>query len=136
MDQVFDFSFCKFECLDYPVGDTYNNASLIGYLSIYDTSIFLTGDIEAEVEEKLILRPVDILKVPHHGSKSSSTHDFIDALSPDNALICVGKNNYGHPSQEVLNRYISRNIPLYKTLDGCVKVWVLPFNIYFIKSLN
>ncbi|MCH4887743.1 DNA internalization-related competence protein ComEC/Rec2 [Acidaminobacter sp. JC074] len=135
-DQVFDFSFCQFECLDYPIGDTYNNASLIGYLTVYDTTVFLTGDIEAEVEERLNLKPVDILKVPHHGSTSSSTPDFIDALSPDNALICVGKNNYGHPSQTVLNRYESRNIPIYKTLDGCVKVWILPFNIYFIKTLN
>ena len=135
-NQLIDLDFVDFECLDYQVGDSNNNSSLIGYLNIYDTSIFFTGDIEAVIEEKLLLKPVDILKVPHHGSLSSSTENFIDALSPEIAVICVGKNFYGHPSKEVICRYKSRNIPVYKTIEGCVKVWVLPFDIYFVKTLN
>ena len=58
----------------------------------------------------------DITKVAHHGSKSSSSEAFLDAVSPSIAVIQVGKNNfYGHPHQQTLDRLEERGIQVYRT---------------------
>lgn len=90
-----------------------NNNSLVGKLIYNNFSILFTGDIE-EIAEKSILKKYeknksildsDILKVAHHGSKSSSTEEFLNVVKPKIALIGVGKNNnFGHPNNEVLER--------------------------------
>lgn len=90
-----------------------NNHSLVGKLVYDNFSVLFTGDIE-EIAEKAILERYKnkkdrlnstVLKVAHHGSKSSSTKDFIDLVSPKIALIGVGeKNTFGHPSSEILER--------------------------------
>lgn len=88
-----------------------NNNSIIAKLKYKDFSILFTGDIE-EISEEQILNKYNkqelkstILKVAHHGSSTSSTQEFLEAVSPKIALIGVGKNNtYGHPNLEVLNR--------------------------------
>ena len=90
-----------------------NNNSLVCKLVYKDFSVLFTGDIE-EVAEKSLLNTYSnnmgklsstVLKVPHHGSKSSSTQDFLSAVSPNYVLIGVGKNNkFGHPNEEVLKR--------------------------------
>lgn len=131
-----DLGFVNIELLPYLSQDSYNNSSLIGYVTAYETTLFFTGDIESSVEEMLSYKPVDILKVPHHGSKSSSTESMLDASHPEYAIICVGKNFYGHPHKEVLERYEEKQINVLKTMDGCVKVWILPFGIYHVKTLN
>jgi len=133
--QIFDFGFCSFEPIEYQVGESNNDSSLIGYLNLYDTKIFLSGDIESSVESSLSLKPVDILKVPHHGSKTSSSQGFLNQLAPKVSVICVGDNNYGHPHKEVLDRLNQRSQVLM-TKEGCIKVYILPFGIYFVKSLN
>lgn len=87
----------------------------------------LTGDIEAE-EEKLLYDKLadelhsDIIKVPHHGSKSSSTKGLIGYVSPKIAVVSSGRDNaYGHPHQEVLERYQDNGVTLYNTAeDGAV----------------
>ena len=66
------------------------------------------GDAGVEVEEDLIekynLQDIDVLKVGHHGSKTSSSKNFINEINPKYSIISVGKNNrYGHPNKEVLN---------------------------------
>ena len=76
------------------------------------------GDAGVEVEEDLIekynLQDIDILKVGHHGSKTSSSKDFINELNPKYSFISVGKNNfYGHPNKEVLDNLKSSKI--YRT---------------------
>ena len=90
-----------------------NNNSLVCKLEYKNFSIMLTGDIE-EIAEKAILAKYkrnvkilksNILKVAHHGSKSSSTEDFIKAVMPEIALIGVGKDNsFGHPSDGTIER--------------------------------
>lgn len=85
-----------------------------------DYSVLLTGDIEKQIEEKLVLAGVDIdsdyLKIPHHGSKTSTTEEFLDKISPLSAFISLGKNNsYGHPHKEVSDRLEKRNIKYYRT---------------------
>lgn len=90
-----------------------NNNSLVAKLVYKDFSVLFTGDIE-EIAEKAILEKyarhleelkATVLKVPHHGSKTSSTQDFLNAVKPKVALIGVGKNNtFGHPNDAVLER--------------------------------
>ena len=73
-------------------------------------SMLFTGDIEADAETELVKEfgnelKSDILKVGHHGSKTSSTPSFLEKVKPKIALIGVGKNNtFGHPNNGVLNR--------------------------------
>ena len=63
----------------------------------------------------------DALVVPHHGSASSSTHDFIDAVQPSVVVIAVCTNAYGHPQEDVLRRYTASGITPRRTdVDGDV----------------
>ena len=88
-----------------------NNNSIVCKLYYGKTSILFTGDIEKEAENGIVRNcrvalNSTIVKVPHHGSKSSSTETFIQAVSPNIALIGVGKNNkFGHPNDEIIERY-------------------------------
>lgn len=91
-----------------------NNNSIVCKLNYINFSILFTGDIE-EIAEKQILEYYKsnlkvlnsvILKVSHHGSKTSSTKEFINAVNPKIALIGVGKNNkFGHPNNEVIEKF-------------------------------
>lgn len=90
-----------------------NNNSIVCKLHYKNFSMMFTGDIE-EIAEKQILQEYKnnlealnstILKVAHHGSKTSSTQEFLKAIKPKVALIGVGKNNkFGHPNEEVIKR--------------------------------
>lgn len=89
--------------------DDANNSSLVLRVNYKDISVLFTGDIEDEAEEQILKSGEKIkstlLKVAHHGSDTSSTEEFIDAVSPEIAVISVGKDNsYGHPSERVLER--------------------------------
>jgi competence protein ComEC len=86
--------------------------------------LLLTGDLEAEQEARLVqasglaLRS-EALLVPHHGSKTSSTPAFIDAVAPRFAVVQAGyRNRFGHPAPEVAQRYLARGISLVRT-DRC-----------------
>lgn len=96
-----------------------NNKSLVSILKTEGANILLTGDIEKEGEyfiKDKIHTSIDILKVPHHGSNTSSTDEFLQAIRPKDAIISVGRNNrYNHPSQDVLNRYDDMGIRVYRT---------------------
>ncbi|MFP4697890.1 MAG: DNA internalization-related competence protein ComEC/Rec2 [Eubacteriales bacterium] len=98
-----------------------NNAySLVLSLEYKQIYALLTGDIEKNEENLLIptLKNHDILKVPHHGSKSSSSDKFIDAINPQIAIVMSGKyNNFGHPHNEVIDRYNSYDTMIYNTAD-------------------
>ena len=87
-----------------------NNAALVLLITIGDRRILLAADIEAPAERWLIASGMDlradVLVVPHHGSNSSSTFEFINAVQPRVAVIPVGAGNpYGHPHPDVLARY-------------------------------
>lgn len=101
-----------------------NNSSMIFILRNmkYNLVIF-TGDIESEVENKIIQNDLHsyILKVPHHGSKSSSTEEFLRKVDSKYAIISVGANNkYGHPSRDVLNRLMKKFTVFRTDKDGCI----------------
>lgn len=83
-------------------------------------SILLSGDIEAQAEAAIVASGLDIrstiLKVPHHGSRSSSSTGFLLAVSPELALVSAGRGNpFGHPHSDVINRYASFGIPVRST---------------------
>ncbi|MCH8927598.1 MAG: DNA internalization-related competence protein ComEC/Rec2 [Candidatus Marinimicrobia bacterium] len=97
-----------------------NNSSLVFKYNYGESSILFTADIESSAEMKLVKSGYNLksqlLKVPHHGSSSSSSMNFIEAVSPAEALISVGRNNlYGHPSKEVTERYDKSEIKLKRT---------------------
>ncbi len=101
-----------------------NNRSLVGLLRYKDYRILLTGDLEGEGEAQLAgdLDRVHMVKVPHHGSPTSSSQEFLEALRPKYGIIPVGRNNmYGHPSPEVVERYKEVGTSLYRTdRDGLI----------------
>jgi len=103
-----------------------NNSSVVMMLDYKDTEVLLVGDIEAKIEKELLNDDIDadILKVGHHGSKTSTTAGFLEKVSPQVAFIEVGaKNTYGHPSAEVLSRLEKSGIKYYRTdLDGHMEI--------------
>jgi competence protein ComEC len=104
-----------------------NNDSVVMRLSYKDVAVLLTGDIEAEVEKELVRSGVylrsTVLKVPHHGSDTSSCQDFLDAVGAQVAVISVGEDNrFGHPSDDVLAR-LQDNARVYRTdRNGSVSI--------------
>ena len=103
-----------------------NNSSVVMMLDYKETEILLVGDIEAKVEKELLDDDIDadILKVGHHGSKTSTTANFLERISPQVAFVEVGsKNKFGHPSPEVIQRLENSGIKYYRTdLDGHMEV--------------
>ncbi len=108
-----------------------NAISLIARVSYNGVSAMMTADIDSAGELRLA-RSVspdklkcDILKVAHHGSKYSSCEEFLKAVSPEAAVIQVGKNNYGHPAEETLERLQNEGAAVYRTdLTGAVGVLI------------
>lgn len=84
-----------------------NAMSLLMNVKMKGISTFITGDIGSEMMEQLAEADIGchILKVPHHGSKYSWNDNFTESISADFAVFQVGKNNYGHPSQEIIDHY-------------------------------
>ena len=97
-----------------------DNTSLVLRIEYFDTSFLFTGDAEIEDEQAAIASGYDIksnvLKVAHHGSNSSSSYHFIYEVDPDYAVISVGgKNNYGHPTENVLSRLHDADVKTFRT---------------------
>lgn len=96
-----------------------NESSLVLLASLPGLKILATGDIGKETEAELVASGqdlgCDVLAVPHHGSKNSSSDAFIKKTNPALAIIQVGKNNYGHPATETLIAYENNHIPIFRT---------------------
>jgi competence protein ComEC len=105
---------------------TTNNDSLVLSVQNGATRFLLPGDVEAKAEKELIASgenvSADFLKVPHHGSKSSSTEPFLAGVAPRFAVISVGEGNpFGHPNVSVVARYEEKHTRLFRTdQDGAV----------------
>jgi competence protein ComEC len=88
--------------------------------------MLLTGDIERTAEKALLSSAVrsDVLLVPHHGSRTSSTPEFIAAVAPRWAVVAAGyRNRFGHPNGEVLERYRSAGAQIARTdLQGSISI--------------
>ncbi len=105
-----------------------NDDSTVLELRWRDVSVLLTGDIGRAIERTLMsaipAAPIRVVKVPHHGSLTSSTPEFIRAIAPRVAVISVGRaNHFGHPVPEVIDRYRDAGAEVFRTdTDGAVTV--------------
>lgn len=127
-DTVVGTSILKADILS-PIRQSYSNTndnSVVIKLAYGATSYLMMGDAETLVENELLSANVnlkaDVLKVGHHGSHSSTSQAFLDAVQPKIGVISAGLNNsYGHPHTEVVDRLIANNIDVYRTdLQGTI----------------
>ncbi len=110
---------------DFPVDKTslnktsLNNASLVLKLFYGQTTILFTGDLESEMENELVANAsalsADVIKIAHHGSISSTGRSFLEKVNPQAAIISVGKNNFGHPSPQVVSLLEQNNVSYFRT---------------------
>ena len=103
---------------------TDNENSIVGYLNFLGNkswSMFMTGDMDIETEQRLVWRQiinkkVDVLKVSHHGSNTGTSDEILEILNPKVAVISVGKNNkFGHPNDDILKKIEDKNIEIIRT---------------------
>jgi competence protein ComEC len=97
-----------------------NNRSVVLWAKFYHTSFLFTGDIEKEAEDDIINNfmslKIDVLKVAHHGSNTSTKDQFLQLTKPEYAILSSGRNNiYGHPAKDVISRLNDYKIRLYRT---------------------
>ncbi|HEX6689974.1 MAG TPA: DNA internalization-related competence protein ComEC/Rec2, partial [Burkholderiales bacterium] len=128
--QAWEWDGVRFEFLHPGAGQGYrkNDGSCVLRIATAGGAMLLTGDIERAAESDLVSSntriKADVLLVPHHGSRTSSTTGFIDAVSPRWAIVAAGyRNRFGHPSAEVLERYRAAGVRLLRTdLDGAASI--------------
>ena len=118
-----------------------NNDSLVLEITYGKRSVLLTGDAELAVEADLItsgeLRPVTLLKVGHHGSKTSSSSDFLDQLNPQFAFISDGyKNQFHHPHPTVLARLAEHHIAVRRTDERGLSTFLTDGNQVSVTSFH
>lgn len=104
-----------------------NRSCVILISSANNKTLLLTGDIEKNVEKQLIKDypdlKVNVLQVPHHGSRTSSSADFLKHIQPDIALFSFGyKNRFHHPAPEVVQNYKKMQVNLYNTNNGAIEI--------------
>lgn len=122
--------------LDGENGESSNDKSLVLFVNNFNYKLLLTGDIEKSENLINIKEKIDFLKIAHHGSKYSTTNEFLNKHNIDNAFISVGKNTYGHPAKETLQRLRKRNIEIYRTdTNGNIEIKIKPYG-YFIDYYN
>ena len=99
-----------------------NNCSVVLRMDYGETSFLFTGDAEKEAEERMLQRngrealQADVLKVGHHGSSTSTSAEFLEAVSPSYGVISCGKDNtYGHPHQSTLDRLSAAGVQVLRT---------------------
>jgi competence protein ComEC len=113
---------------DWERQDARNDDSIVLEVLWREVSVVLTGDIGADVERQIAPQfapaPLRILKVPHHGSLTSSSTEFVQALAPRVAVVSVGRSNrFGHPAPAVLQRYADAGASVFRTdRDGAISI--------------
>ena len=137
----FDFGGARIDVLapvhDYQPADTPgNNDSLVMQVRWRKISFLLTGDMEKTIEQQLLangsVSHADVLKVGHHGSKTSTTEPFLDAVHPALAIISDGfENSYGHPHRNTLAELSARNISALRTDQlGLIRIWTDGYRLH------
>lgn len=105
-----------------------NNSSLVLRVTSASTTALFLGDVGKKAELNLVrsgIEHADIVKVPHHGSRASLISDFLRAIRPKIAIFEVGKNSYGHPSEEALSSYAELGAKLFRTdKNGTIRLIV------------
>lgn len=118
----------------------FNNASIVVKLFYKNADFLFIGDIEEAAEKKLLvwqnILQSDILKVAHHGSSTSTNLEFLDKVNPNIAVITVGKNHFGHPSQKIIERLEDKNIQIYQTDEDGTVIIRTNGQEYWIRTLK
>jgi competence protein ComEC len=109
-----------YPAVEQPAASDPNDTSIVANLKLQDFDLLLTGDINSAGEHQLIasgqISPVEVLKVAHHGSQTSSSNLFLQTARPGLGVISLGASNtYGHPHQEVLDRFSALSVPVLRT---------------------
>lgn len=118
-----------------------NDNSLVLYTILNKIKVLLMADASTNIEKRILsaynLKEVDILKIGHHGSITSTCDEFLDVLTPKYAVIQVGLNNsYHHPHPDIINRLKIRNIKTFLTsVDGSIKFSISKNKVTIIKAL-
>lgn len=112
-----------------------NDGSIVFLLEYKDTTMLLTGDAGVDEEVQWNVGDIDILKVGHHGSDTSTSQKFLDQTKPEIAIISLGEgNDYGHPSSFVVDRLKQMGSIVYRTdLQGSVRIKMIDSQ-YFVKT--
>jgi competence protein ComEC len=122
-----------------------NNDSVVATFRLGGVTLLLTGDVEAPGEADLGRVPALVIKVPHHGSRTSSTPAFVAGVAPRVAIVSVGDHNhFGHPHPEVIERYVRAGALVLRTdHDGAVtistdgeRMWVATTRSGFVRRLR
>lgn len=120
VNKICFFKYC-FENINKQIYENDNDNSIVLYGSYSNINLLLTGDISYTVEKNIMetypYLDVDVLKVSHHGSKYSSSYEFLNLYRPKVSIISYGYNYYGHPHNEVINRLSIINSKIYTTFD-------------------
>jgi competence protein ComEC len=112
----------------FPADEPNNNDSLVLRVTFGQRSFLLSGDVERPIEQEMAytneLHPTDVLKVAHHGSRTSSTEEFLSAVQPAFAVISAGfENSYGHPHATVVARLREHHAAILRTdVDGMITI--------------
>ena len=124
-DMAWSVGYLHFKILSPELNSSFdrNNNSCVLLVSNGDLKVLLTGDIEKVAEDDLVSKQgdltADIMLAPHHGSKTSSSKSFIEAVSPQLALVSAGyRNRYGHPHEDVVQRYLEQDVNLKSTINS------------------
>ena len=114
----------NFYKINHKLFDNENSNSIVNYLNAYNIKFLFMGDASIETELDIISKynlKADVIKIGHHGSKTSSDKKFINTINPKYSIISVGKNNrYGHPNKEVLDN-INKTKILRTDIDGTIE---------------
>ena len=114
-----------------------NDTSIVAKLIHGNSKFLLTGDLSSNFEDDLINNfdlKSNILKIGHHGSNHSTSDEFLKAVSPNCAVIQVGKNNYGHPAKRVISLLEENNVKILRTdINGDIVFYSDKENIFFKK---
>lgn len=133
-----------------PVAADQNDLSVVFVLVMYEATFVMTGDIGTREEQEILRhlresnisgdmqrQAVDVLKVAHHGSKYSTSDEWLAYWQPTTGVISVGRNHYGHPTAEVLERLAARQIQTYRTdLHGEVQYMATPHGLKLRTKLS
>ena len=115
---------CEVMYVDNNLPANLNLASIVIQLEFGNQKFLFMADAEKAIEQARQWEKVDVLKVGHHGSNTSSTEEFLNQVHPSISVISVGKNNsYKHPTQEVLNRLLAIETKIYRT-DEMGSIWI------------
>jgi competence protein ComEC len=124
---VIDTIYPKEDLAGQKLKNTSNDSGVVSQIIFGNNSLLFTGDISSVAEKEIVNSidnfKIDVLKVAHHGSKYSTSDLFLERVKPEIAIISVGKNSYGHPTPETLQRLENFGIKVKRTdIDGDIKM--------------